>query len=310
MFSNQIWGYSLAVLLSLGHINPQSQATFSTPDSLLLFGTYGELRIATPSRVQALRPLGEVAANQGYFVYPSISPRGDLLAWGFAKELQTERTEHRARFALGVFSLREEKWKTYGDFDDIGATAFSGDGSKIAFVAEQRNKKELLILDVLKGTITNAPYPRGMPESASLSWSPDETQLAIEIQRGEKNPIVAILDLKTGNVQALGEGVNPTWSPTGEWISYYDPAGAKCLLVHPDRTGLKVTKKLSQSIISYRRFGWGGPVWSPDGKRLLVNEIKGDGPHLDVVLLDLESGESTTKLKNGLPAFGWVAGRQ
>ena len=47
-------------------------------------------------------------------------------------------------------------------------------------------------------------------------------------------------------------------------------------------------------------------MWSPDGKKLLLNEIKGDGPRLDVVLLNLESGQSQTKSENGLLVFGWV----
>ena len=307
MLSKQKLVYSLAVLfLSSSWFHSQGTATFSVPDSLLLFGNYNDLRVATPDRVWSLRPPVELAANQGYFVFPSVSPRSDLIAWGFAYELQRERPEHRARYTLGVYSLTDQKWKTYGDFDDIGSAAFSPDGSKIAFVAEQKSKEELLILDVAKGTISNAPYPRGMPEKASLSWSPDQTRLAVEIQRGEKNALVAVLDLKSGNIQSLGEGVNPTWSPTEEWISYYDPTGAKCLLVHPDGTGLKIVRKLSRSIFSQRSFGWGGPVWSPDGKKLLLNEIKGDGPRLDVVLLDLESGQSQTKSENGLPVFGWV----
>ena len=71
---------------------------------------------------------------------------------------------------------------------------------------------------------------------------PGPNPLTVEIQRGEKNALVVVLDLKSGNVQPLGEGVNPTWSPTKDWISYYDPTGAKCLLVYPDGTGLKIVK--------------------------------------------------------------------
>ena len=70
---------------------------------------------------------------------------------------------------------------------------------------------------------------------------------------------------------------------------------------------VKVVKKLRQGLFSYRRFGWGGPVWSPDSRRLLLNEMKAGGPSLDTVLLDLESGRATTMAKNGWPIFGWAA---
>jgi len=47
-------------------------------------------------------------------------------------------------------------------------------------------------------------------------------------------------------------------------------------------------------------------VWSPDGKQLLLTEIKGDGPDLDVVLIDLESGRASSKSQNSFSVFGWV----
>ncbi len=300
---------SLVTILALCalSLSADSPAIFSMPDSLLLFGRHDDLRLAKPDHPERIKPPAEVAANQGYFAFPSISPKGDLIAWGFAREVPKEHSERALKFVLGVFSVAGRTWKTFGEFDNVGATVFSPDGSEIAFVAEQQNKKGLLILDVSKGTMANAPYPPGMPESASLSWSPDAKRLAVEIQRGEKTPLVAVLDLDTGSVQSLGEGFNPAWSPSGEWIAYFDPTGAKCLLVHPDGTGVKVAKKLSQSAVSYRRFGFGGPVWSPDGKRMLLSEMKGDGDYIDVVLLDIESGRVTRKARNGLPVFGWAS---
>jgi len=281
--------------------------TFSIPSSTLLFGTYNDVRVATPDRTQAVPLPLEVGANEGYFAYPGLSPMGDLIGWGFATGVLEDRPKHKIRYALGIYSFAESKWKTYGDFDDIGATSFSSDGSKIAFVAERGGKRGLLVFDVKSETLTNAPYPKGMPTNASISWSPDAKRLAVEIQRGEKNPLVAVLDLDTGNLHPLGEGFDPSWSPNGEWISYYDSSWSKCLFVRPDGKGVKTIRKLRQSMFSYRRFGWGGPVWSPDSRQILLNEMKGDGNYLDVVLVNLESGDVVTKAKNCLPVFGWIS---
>jgi Tol biopolymer transport system component len=149
--------------------------------------------------------------------------------------------------------------------------------------------------------MTAMPSPQGLPTS-TMSWSPDAKRLAVD-SRGR----VAVLDLATGNVQPLVEGSKPAWSPSGEWIAYFEPGGAKCFLVHPDGTGVKVIKKLRQALFSYRSFGWGGPVWSPDSRRLLLDEMKDDGDYHDTVLLDVESDKDTTMAKNSWPVFGWAA---
>jgi hypothetical protein len=82
------------------------------PNSVLLFGRHNELQIAIAGRSDTIKPPSEVAANKGYFAYPSLSPRGNVLAWGFARE--KDDSGHSLRFALGVFSLAERTWKTFG----------------------------------------------------------------------------------------------------------------------------------------------------------------------------------------------------
>jgi Tol biopolymer transport system component len=279
--------------------------TFSLPHSIFLFGTYNDIRFSTPAEVQILKPPFDLSANQGYFAFPSISPKGNLVAWGFGVPQAKGQKKDHVRYALGIYSIASRKWRTYGDFDEIGYTAFSRDGSKVAFVARTHDKDELLIFDVANEKMSKAPYHNGMPESGGLSWSPDRKHLAVVIQRGDQPEQVAVLDLTNGNVRPLGEGYEPAWSPTGEWIAYY--AGQKCNLVHPDGTGRKTVKNLARNILlhGYRSFN-GGLVWSPDGKQLLLNEIKGDGPNLDVMLLDLASGQSSKKSENSLPIFGWA----
>jgi len=74
--------------------------------------------------------------------------------------------------------------------------------------------------------------------------------------------------------------------------------------VRPDGTETKTVRNLGR-IFGYRMFA-SGVVWSPDGKQLLLNEMKGEGPKIDVMLLDLASGEVKRKSRNGLPVFGWV----
>jgi Tol biopolymer transport system component len=313
LFTLFAWG-SLAIVAAA-----ERPLSFSLPDSIALFGNYNDLRVVSRGKEQVLGPPNNVGYNGGYFASPSLSPRGDAIAWGFVVEWQARRRQDRARFALGVYSLADQKWSTFGDFDDIGTTAYSSSASRIAFVARENARQQLLVFDVARKTWSAAPYPTGgLRQNAALSWSPDDKRLAVEVQRGglpyspqmskadaDRNAVIAVMDVEGGNLRMLGEGRNPMWSPDGQWIAYYEPGGARCLIVHPDGTGLKVVKTLRQSLFSYRSFVWGGPVWSPDSRHLLFT-VSADDSYVDLMLLDLVTGRTTMKLRKGYPIYGWV----
>jgi WD40-like Beta Propeller Repeat len=296
--------------------------TFSMPGSILLFGTYDDLRVVTPEREIRLKAPADACGkyNGGYFAPPTISPRGDVIAWGFCTRWDQTRRQDRARFALGFYSVAKETWEIYGDFDVIGTATFSPNGSKIAFLADQDHKAWLFIFDVTKRTWADAPYPKaGIRTKASIAWSPDETRLAVEILRGgliyspqmpeadaNRNPVIGVLTLATGELQTFGEGFNPSWSPDGEWIAYYAPGGATLLMMHANGSGLKAVKRLKQGFFSYGSFVGRGPVWSPDSKQLVVT-IRRHETRLDIMLIDPSSGRAMTRLKKvPVTPYGWV----
>lgn len=297
---------SIALVLWVVGVEAQSAKTFSMPNSVLLFGDYGQLQVVTPSSAQVVWPPVDLKYNSAYFAYPSLAPRGEVIAWGFATQASTNRTVQRLRFGLGLYGVAQQKWTTYGEFDYIGDTAFSADGSKVAFVADYTTggTPRLMIFDLLAERFQDAPYQQGMQNHAGLSWSPDATRLVSMILRGEQRSIV-VLDLPTGSVRELGPGLWPRWSPNGEWIAYH--AGRQCLIVHPDGTGARIVLTLKDGWLTGRTFGAGGPVWSPDSTQLLMNVVKDEGPQGDVLLLDLASGRATTKMSNGFSVFGWAA---
>jgi dipeptidyl aminopeptidase/acylaminoacyl peptidase len=313
MLAMRRWGLILAALIvPLSSVDAQDKRSFSMADSVLLFGTYTELRVVTTDRVLSLKPPMEVGYNSGYFVYPGLSPRGDLIAWGFAVEWQNERPSNRARFALGIYSIKEQEWKTYGDFDDIGTPAFSPDGSKIAFVTSEGREEHLQLFDVTteRMTVTNvnaggSPERGGIPAKAGIGWSPDGKRLVVEFARAERPSLIAVIDPSTGEVKPIGEGSHASWSPTGEWIAYYGDFDKKCMLVHPDGTGTKTVSKI-KSFFAYRRYSY-AVVWSPDGRQVLLNAWRGEYGAIEIVLLDLNTGRSQKKTTNGLAAFGWVS---
>ena len=161
--------------------------TFSMPGSILLFGIMTICALSNPTaKFDSKAPADACGKyNRGYFAPPTISPRGDIIAWGFCTRWDQTRRQNRARFALGLYSIAKESWQIYGDFDDIGTATFSPSGSKIAFLAVHDHKARLFIFDVTKRTWADAPYPKaGIRTKASVAWSPDETRLAVEILRG------------------------------------------------------------------------------------------------------------------------------
>lgn len=300
--------------LGVGSVQSDNErATFSLPDSTLLFGTSNELVRNTLGDVESIRPPLEVSANYGFFTYPSQSANGDLISWGFFTKADKTVKETRTRSALGIYSRADHKWRTFGDLDDTGkieATSISPDNLHVAFVHEEDHtknyKRELRILDLNDGTIRGVPRP-SIWYRATLSWSPDSKKIVIIInQTSKEDSLVAVLDLQSGNLTTLGEGIGAAWSPDGVWIAYFSASGENCLLVHPDGTGANIVASLRPSLFTSKRFGWGGPVWSPDSKHLLMTEMMGDLRTFEVAELDLESGRIRTAKRPALPIFGWV----
>ena len=207
---------------------------FSMPGSELLFARYAALRISYPDRVLSISPPAESSANDGYLAYPSIARDGALIAWGFAHDVPDPR------FTLGLWSSESRQWKTYGAFEAIGATAISTDKSMIAVAGQMGSRKGVFAFSPSSETFSALPTPAGVPANASLSWSPDSKRLVVEIQQGGRASTIAVLELSTGSIHRLAEGSDPAWSPTGEWIAYYDRNGARCVLIHPDGSGSTV----------------------------------------------------------------------
>jgi len=217
---------------------------------------------------------------------------------------------------MGLYSVRDNSWKFYGDFCDAGSATFSPDGTKVAF--EARGKKldgpnclsshglfVLTILDLATGKLTTVPYSgESLVQNARLSWSPDGRYLVGQVDAWvSPTKHIVVIEVASGMGRVIAEGANPSWSPDGDWIAYMDGAMEKCMLIHPDGTGAKTVLDVSRT----SRVLFHGAVWSPDGNKLLLNEAHGIlESHTDVMMLDLATGKVTSESKNGPAVFGWA----
>jgi hypothetical protein len=318
-------GLEWALLMLLSNVAfGQSEHPPTAPDSVILSGwDYSDhLFVSTPAGtfpVQA--PPGSI--HGGYFVLPALAPGGDRIAWGLTLPDDSDRTRcdpstvacalpgpTQYKSVMGVYSLRDKTWKTYGDFCPMGAgsVAFSPDGMKIAFPVSMRTHGSncgagyethaLLILDLMTGQFTQIPGA-SVVANARISWSPDGRCLAMQTDR------ITLIEIGSWAQKAIAKGGNPSWSPKGDWIAYDVGAGMACMIAHPDGTDAKLI------LDAFSRRGWGnwalpfGAVWSPDGKTLWLSEQEDTG-HTEVVSVDLATGNAKRISKDTPYVFGWV----
>lgn len=298
----------------------QTEGTFTLPNSTLLFETteisptkvpFQELVIvSTGGSVVVRSPAGSFGGDYNT-AFPALAPSADRVAWRLG--LHDDSRKERSRDVLGLYSLIEKSWKTFGNFctGGVGSMVFSPDGTRVAFASQSidsagdgycfNNPIVLQILDIATGKLTPISYPGRLNENARLSWSPDGKYLAGQFCCSTSSASqVVVIELASGNGKVLAEGKNPSWSPKGDWIAYEDQKEQKCILIHPDGTGARVVQQLS----GYWKF-LKGAIWSPDGKKLLFNEEEADSGG-NVTMLDLQIGKTTKLSKNILFVLGWA----
>jgi hypothetical protein len=287
-----------SLVLVVSSIAHGQEKTFSMPGSVLLFGNYEQgLVLRTPESVSTLHA-PENSNRSVPVAVASLGSEGERVAWGFPVSNEYGQ-EKRVRCAVGVYSVRDHSWQTYGDFSRVMIAVVSPDDSMVAFVAMQGSganvRHAIFILDLRTGKTREL----SQEAPSSLSWSPDRKSLAMD------SAIVSVVDNGLADRRVYGERHFPAWSPSGEWIAYIDASEQQIRLVRPDGTEDHLLKDVKNHLFGHRHFAL-SPVWSPDSTKILLNEYKGDGDSLDVVLLDIKTGHSSTKLTNGNPVLGWA----
>jgi len=284
----------------------QGNGTFTEPNSALLFGKFGSsLYVVTPAKTIELANVTE-GGIPAVFRVPSIARTLDHIAWS------VERADHTE---TGVYTVNDQSWNSFADvcYGGGGPAAFSPDGTKVAFVSVMQSapahdvcptpeQTVLQIFELATGKITKLSCC-GWALHGRLSWSPDGKQIAVEYTPRIGLGQIAIVETDTGKAKTIADGGYPSWSPKGDWIAYLDMHLAMCFVIHPDGTGMKIVRDGEHGI---RYHAWlYGAVWSPDGRNLLLNEETGPD-RFNVEVVDVATGRTATKSKNGLAVFDWV----
>jgi hypothetical protein len=253
-------------------------------------------------------------------VIPSLSADGRILA--SAQMLPNLPLDADPRFIVGTYSIADHQWSYYQGLEiKGGSVAISPDGLKLACSHMSTGPSLIHILDLKSGRVVVGPETT---RGSFLTWSPDSRRLAFNKELGQDAdgesvsllPEIDILNVETGTISKLADGLAPSWSPSGQWIAFsdytafqhgkYADATFRVSLIHPDGTDSHVVAPLKPGHDLYLP-----AIWSPDSKEFLLQRPQEDevSPKVDIDVLNIATLNRTTRFKRTPAVYGWVTAR-
>jgi dipeptidyl aminopeptidase/acylaminoacyl peptidase len=249
-------------------------------------------------------------------IFAAMSRDESVIVSVYEKINGTQRQTPHLIFS--VYSTREKKWKDFEGRAYRVHAALSPDGASLAYAATERDPRgstrtHLHFIDIKTGVesvgpeigVGDVPHFGNVPH---LTWSPDSNRIAYSIE----GSTIEVMDLKTERIEKVADGKSPVWSPSGEWIAYYDSkeVSNQIWIVHPDGTGAQLLATLPPD--KWPHLGGSGqfaepPVWSPDSKRILLNESwDADKGTIAAQIVEVSTRKMTRAFKDRPPVWGWA----
>ena len=261
-----------------------------------------------------------------WYTSPSISADGSVIATA-SHYLGDHRGLLHRTFA--TYTIRDNRWAVYKQTSYTnGVIAISPNGTTLACLEFKTDEApaQFHFLDLPTGKMTAGPKLE-QDAGSSISWSPDGRHIAFDMEvprMRKKAPIpplhaIYVLDVQNGAVSKLADGTLPSWSPSGDWIAFYDysprkddhkrawyPTNAdRVSVMHPDGTSSRVLARFpSDEDLRVPS------VWSPDSKTFLINRLRDNFyDTMNIYQLTLATRKLKKKFKNAPPIYAWVAAK-
>lgn len=305
------WNHSLIVLAACSLLWPEPGGSGKNknyprlPHAVLLTGFPGtDLVLTTPKSTLLLQE-----HEQNVNTEPGLSRDGMVVVTARQKVCPPAPCRP---LVLATYSVADASWKEYLEIPNGNGFAISPDGAAVAYAVREQGHAavHLHFLDLKTGQETVSPVI-GKTDRIRMNWSPDGRKIVFEMTflTAEYRPLnaIEILDIQTGQISKIALGQAPAWSPSGEWIAYYEPADPGSNLrrlwrIHPDGSRREILLKAPVGSIYS-----GQPVWSPDSKSILINEFaEGEKGTMDIYLFDLADHKLNVKFWSTYPVFGWA----
>jgi TolB protein len=216
--------------------------------------------------IYRMRPDGSLLQRLTYS--PNADWPSDISSEGQHILFVSFRDGERELYQMRLDGSHVERLTQHDGVDEWGA--YDPDSQKIVYISSDNLSTYLQLLDLTE----RQPYRLGTIQEVGMpAWSPQgdrvvfagwvEGYFMLFTMPISTNPLAWGLAPAESLTTAYYQQLNPSWSPTGEWIAYYANANGNwdVYLIRPDGTG---QRRLTTS----SDFD-GLPRWSPDGERLV-----------------------------------------
>lgn len=191
----------------------------------------------------------KVASFKGINGAPAWSPDGRSMAMTLSKDGNPD---------IFIMDLASKKVRAITrNFAIDTEPAWSPDGRHLVFTSDRGGKPQIYRVPVSGGKAERVTFENAY--NARASYSPDGKSLTLVTRVGGKYRI-AVLDLKSGNMDVLSRGSldeSPSFAPNGSMIMYATKKGPRDVLAAVSVDG-RVRQRLALDFGQVRE-----PVWSP-----------------------------------------------
>jgi Tol biopolymer transport system component len=241
---------------------------------------------ARPGRQSLIPPAGvlkftRLTDQAGWECFPSLSPDGKSFVYAALTagnwDIYFQRVGGRNPINLTMDSPA----------DDI-QPAFSPDGESIAFRSE-RGGGGIFIMGA-----TGESVRRLTDTGHNPAWSPDGLEIAYATEgvlgpasRNTVSQLWAVV-VSSGEKRLIcpGDAVQPSWSPHGQRIAYWQYKGGQRDIATVPSKGGPVVEVTNDAAMDW------SPVWSPDGRFLYFSSNRGGSMNLWRVPMEEETGRA------------------
>lgn len=245
---------------------------------------------------------GSQAGERLYYVWPSYSPDGSLVACFGVRPGETPEAGLYAVAPDGV--AMHEIWRMRGAAPIC--ESWSPDSTRIALLLQSDTGLRLETADIRR------PGRTVLLETGSplfWSWSPNQPLIAVHaggsrsVCEDARLSIFATTGDDREEVARLdpGEFRTPAWSPDGERLAYIDASDGR----HEHLAFYRASDGVTEIVSPVE--GHSALLWSPDGRYLAISQALGETPHMftGVSLVDVRTGRSEVVCEKNVVGFFW-----